>query len=214
MKITTFSVGAFQVNTYLVEDEHRRRAVLIDPGDEGERLLRAVRESRSTLDAIWLTHAHVDHVGGIAAIKRVLDVPICLHPDGEPLYRRAAEHGLMFGVHVEQPPRAERALSDGDTLRVGDLEFAVMLAPGHAPGHVVIHGNGVAFVGDCLFSGSIGRTDLPLANPAELVSSLEHIMSLKDDTTVYPGHGPSTTIGAERVSNPFLNGSVRIVGRP
>jgi len=213
VKITTLSVGAFQVNSYLVRDERRRRAVLIDPGDEGERILRAVRESGSTLDAIWLTHAHVDHVGGIAAIKRVLDVPICLHPDGEPLYGHAVEHGLMFGLHVEQPPLAECTLSDGETLRVGDLEFSVMLAPGHAPGHVVIHGNGVAFVGDCLFAGSIGRTDLPLANAAELVSSLEHIMSLNDDTIVYPGHGPSTTIGAERVSNPFLNGSVRIVER-
>ncbi|MGH7624692.1 MAG: MBL fold metallo-hydrolase [Gemmatimonadaceae bacterium] len=212
MRITTFTVGAFQENTYLVEDERRRRAVLVDPGDEGERILRAVRDSGSALDAIWLTHAHVDHVGGIAAIKRVLDVPICMHSDGEPLYRRAAEHGLMFGLHVEQPPRAECTMAGGETLRVGDLEFSVMLAPGHAPGHVVIHGNGVAFVGDCLFAGSIGRTDLPLANAADLVSSLEHIMSLDDDTTVYAGHGPSTTIGAERVSNPFLNGSVRIVG--
>ena len=212
MRITTLTVGAIQENCYLVEDERRRRAVLVDPGEEGERILRAVRDSGSTLSAIWLTHAHMDHVGGIAAIKRVLDVPVCMHPDGEPLYRRAAEHGLMFGLHIEQPPGADCTLADGETVRVGDLEFSIMLAPGHAPGHVVIHGQGVAFVGDCLFAGSVGRTDLPLANAAELVSSLEHIMSLADDTTVYPGHGPSTTIGAERASNPFLNGSVRIVG--
>lgn len=212
MKITTIPVGAFQENAYLVVDETTRRAVLIDPGAEGERLVDAVRASGAELDAIWVTHPHVDHVGGIAAVKRALDVPVYLHPDGAPMYASAARQGAFYGLQVETPPPADRPLADGDALRVGALEFHVMSAPGHAPGHVVIHGNGVAFVGDCLFAGSIGRTDLPMSDPAALARSLERICTLPDDTVVYPGHGPATTIGREREGNPFINGTARIPG--
>ncbi|HEX6534948.1 MAG TPA: MBL fold metallo-hydrolase [Gemmatimonadaceae bacterium] len=212
MNIRTLTVGAFQENTYLVVDETAHRAVLIDPGSEGERLVRAVHESGAELEAIWLTHAHVDHLGGIAAVKRALDVPIYLHPDGETLYRAAERQGAAYGLAVEAPPPADRALAEGDVVRVGSLAFAVMHTPGHEPGHVVFHGHGVAFVGDCLFSGSIGRTDLPLSNPAALERSLARIAALGDDVVVYPGHGPATTIGRERATNPFLNGMARIVG--
>lgn len=212
MKVQTLTVGAFQENTYLVIDEASNRAVLIDPGAEGERLLAAVRASGAQLEAIWVTHAHVDHVGGIAAVKRVHNVPVFLHPLDEPLYRSAVQHGLLFGVRVEEPPPADRPLGDGDTLQVGGLRFSVMHVPGHAPGHVVIHGNGVAFVGDCLFAGSIGRTDLPLGDGAQLARSLDRICALGDETIIYPGHGPATTIGRERQTNPFLTGVVRIMG--
>jgi glyoxylase-like metal-dependent hydrolase (beta-lactamase superfamily II) len=210
MKVSQLTVGPFQENTYLVVDETAGRAVLIDPGDEAPRLLAAVRDSGASLDAIWVTHGHVDHVGAIAAIKRVLDVPVLLHRADLPLYRAAAEHGLMFGATIEQPPDPTGFFEDGEVLRVGTLEFTVMLAPGHAPGHVVIHGNGVAFVGDCLFAGSIGRTDLPLANGSDLGHTLERIAALGDSTVVYSGHGPATTIARERASNPFLNGLARV----
>ena len=213
MRIETLTVGPFQENTYLVVDERARRAVLIDPGDEAARILRAVRASGAELEAIWLTHAHVDHVGAIAAIKRALDVPVFMHPLDEPLYSAAAEHGAVFGLDIETPPPAERSLAEGDVLRVGDLAFTVMHAPGHAPGHVVLHGHGVAFGGDCLFAGSIGRTDLPLSNPGDLSRSLERIAGLGDELIVHPGHGPVTTIGRERASNPFLNVTARVVGR-
>jgi glyoxylase-like metal-dependent hydrolase (beta-lactamase superfamily II) len=212
VKIQTLTVGAFQENAYLVIDEEVGRAALVDPGAEGERLVAAVRASGAQLDAIWVTHGHVDHVGGIAALKRAFDVPVYLHPLEEPLYRAAVQHGLVFGLRVEEPPLPDRALGDGDVLHLGSLTFRVMHVPGHAPGHVVLHGHGVAFVGDCLFAGSIGRTDLPLASAAHLAKSLERICTLDDETVVYPGHGPATTIGRERMSNPFLNGSVRIAG--
>ena len=212
MIIQTFTVGPFQENTYLLIDRDTRHAVFIDPGDDGKRLLNAVEESRVTLDAIWLTHAHVDHVGGIAAIKRVTDVPVYLHPLDRPLYDSAKSHGEVFGLRVEAPPPPEKTLADGDTLRVGGLSFAVMHTPGHAPGHVVIHGHGVVFAGDCLFAGSVGRTDLPFANGAELARSLDRICSLPAETIVYSGHGPATTIGEELESNPFVNGTVRISG--
>jgi glyoxylase-like metal-dependent hydrolase (beta-lactamase superfamily II) len=212
VKIQTIPVGAFQENAYLLVDDATGRAVFVDPGAEGERLLAALHASGAQLEGIWVTHAHVDHVGGIAAIKRVHDVPIALHPADTPLYERAVEHGRLFGITIEEPPPPERALAEGDVLRVGTLAFNVMHAPGHAPGHVVIHGHGVAFAGDCLFAGSIGRTDLPLSNGAQLARSLERICTLEDEVVVYPGHGPATTIGREREQNPFLNGAARILG--
>ena len=212
MRVAAFAVGPFQENAYLIIDTLDERAILVDPDQEPERLLRPVRDAGAELQAIWLTHAHVDHVGAIAEIKRRTGVPIYLHPLERPLYHNAAQHGLLFGVRIEQPPPADRELADGDRLSVGSLSFEVMHVPGHAPGHVVIHGHGVAFVGDCLFAGSIGRTDLPLANGAQLARSLERICTLPDDTVVYPGHGPATTIAAEKAANPFLTGALRIVG--
>ena len=205
-----FAVGPFQENSYLLLDEHAQRAVFIDPGDEAPRLLAALAATGASLDAIWVTHGHVDHVGGIAALRRVHPVPVLLHPADLPLYRAAAEHGVLFGATIEQPPEPDAILADGQLLSVGSLEFTVMHAPGHSPGHVVIHGNGVAFVGDCLFAGSVGRTDLPLSSGADLALSLDRIAALGDDTVVYSGHGPATTVGRERAENPFLNGMARV----
>lgn len=212
MKIQTIAVGPLQENSYLVIDEAAGSAVFVDPGDEPERLLRALDESGADLEAIWLTHSHMDHVGAIAGIVRRYAVPIFVHPAGIPVYQGAAEHARYFGLEIEQPPPAEGTLHEGDTLSVGDTRFQVIHTPGHEPGHVVIFGNGVAFVGDCLFAGSVGRTDLPMASGPELAHSLERIVALGDDVKVYPGHGPATTIGHERRHNPFLNGSARIAG--
>jgi glyoxylase-like metal-dependent hydrolase (beta-lactamase superfamily II) len=214
MKIQTIPVGPLQENTYLVVDEVRQRAVFVDPGDEPDRLLRALDATGATLEAIWLTHSHMDHVGGIAGILRRHDVPVLVHPSGKAVYDGAAEHARYFGLEIEQPPPATGSLSEGDTVSVGDTHFQVIHTPGHEPGHVVIHGNGVAFVGDCLFAGSVGRTDLPLASGPELARSLRRIAELGDDVKIYPGHGPASTIGHERRYNPFLNGSVRIAGAP
>lgn len=196
----------------MVVDESSRQAALVDPGDEAPRLLAALEAAGAELQAIWVTHAHVDHVGAIAAVKRAHDVPVYLHPLDMPLYNSASRHGLVFGVTVEDPPPPERSFSEGDVLELGSLRFSVMHAPGHAPGHVVIHGHGVAFVGDCLFAGSVGRTDLPLSDGHQLARTLEALAALPDKTVIYPGHGPKSTIGRERVENPFLNGAVRISG--
>ena len=213
LTVRTITVGPFQENCYLVVDEKSNRAVIVDPGGEGDRLIAAIEESGAELEAVWVTHAHVDHVGSIASVKERWNVPVYLHPLDRRLYEAAARQAEVYGIPFEEPPPPDREFSDGQQLKVGDAEMTVMHAPGHAPGHVVIHGNGIAFVGDCLFAGSIGRTDLPFSNPPQLAATLEKIATLPPETVVYPGHGVETTIGEEKQSNPFLNGSARIVGR-
>lgn len=210
--VSGLTVGAFQENCYLVADETAGVSVLIDPGAEADRLISVIERSGTEPTAIWLTHAHLDHVGAIAGLERRWRLPIYLHPLDEPLYSMASRQAALYGLPFEQPPAADRTLGDGDVLEVGRFHFSVMHAPGHAPGHVVIHGHGMAFVGDCLFAGSIGRTDLPLSNPRDLAESLDRIVRLPEDTVVYPGHGPPTTVGTEARSNPFLTGVARIVG--
>ncbi len=213
MNIDVFVVGAFQENTYLLSDEASREAVFIDPGDDGEALAEVVRQRGLTLTAIWLTHAHVDHIGGIAGLKRRFDVPVYLHPLDLPIYTRGADVAAVYQIPFEQAPTPERSLAEGDEVRVGSLTFSVMHVPGHAPGHVAFVGHGAAFVGDCLFAGSIGRSDLPLSEPAKLEASLERLAALPGSTRVLSGHGPETTIARERATNPFLTGIARPLSR-
>jgi hydroxyacylglutathione hydrolase len=213
VKITPIAVGPLQANCYLVADERSGEAVLVDPGDEGARIARAVRDAGVTLTAVWLTHAHFDHVGGIAALFHAgFLVPIHLHPDDAPVYERATEIGALYGLAVEQPPPPDQVLASGQELRVGRHVFTALHTPGHSPGHVVFVGDEVVLSGDLLFAGSIGRTDLPLANPTAMVASLERVAALAETMVVHPGHGSSTTIGRERATNPFLKGLARPVG--
>jgi glyoxylase-like metal-dependent hydrolase (beta-lactamase superfamily II) len=209
--VTQVTVGAFQENCYIVSDPNSEATVIVDPGSEPDRIIAAVEETGRTPEAIWITHAHVDHIGAIAPLKRRWDIPVWLHPLDEPLYRVGGRQAQLYGIPYEEPPAADSHFEDGATLKLGTLELTVMHVPGHAPGHVVLHGHGNALVGDCLFAGSIGRTDLPFSNPAQLEASLKKIAALPPETIVHPGHGDITTIGAERVSNPFLNGTARIV---
>jgi len=213
VKIDWCTVGAFQENSYLVVDPTTRRAVLVDPGAEPERLVEMVRSSGATLDAIWLTHAHVDHIGAIAPVKRVWNVPVYLHPADRPLFDRGAWQAALYGIPFEQPSDPDHDLAEGDQLTVGSLRFDVLHVPGHAPGHVAFVADGHMIGGDLLFAGSIGRTDLPLADPERMIESLERVAGLPDETVVYPGHGPTTSIGRERTTNPFLNGAARVVRR-
>jgi glyoxylase-like metal-dependent hydrolase (beta-lactamase superfamily II) len=213
VKIDWRTVGAFQENSYLLVDPDTRRGVLIDPGAEGPQLIAMVRSSGASLEAIWLTHAHVDHIGAIADIKRVWDVPVFLHPLDRPLYDRGAMQAAAYGFRIEQPPAPERELAEGDVLTIGSHRFDVLHVPGHAPGHVAFVTDGLMFGGDLLFAGSIGRTDLPLSDPERMIESLERAASLPESTVVYPGHGPATSIGQERATNPFLTGVARVVRR-
>ena len=213
MKVRSITVGAFQENSYLVIDEEQRRAVLVDPGAESERLVAMVRASGATLEAIWLTHAHVDHIGGIAGVRRVWPVPVYLHREDLPLYEIGDEQAAMYGVPFETPERPDVELADGDEVTVGGVRFEVLHMPGHSPGHVVFRHGDVVLGGDLLFAGSIGRTDLPFSDPARMEDSLARFCDLDDATVVYPGHGPRTTLGHERATNGFLTGLARILKR-
>lgn len=212
MKISSFTVGPLQENCYLVVDEVAGRAVLVDPGDEADRLADAVRATGATLEAIWLTHAHVDHVGAVGPLAKMFTVPVALHPLDAPLYAMAEQLGARYGMRIDPLPEPTIVLAEGDELQVGSLTFAVQHLPGHAPGHVALIGHGVMLSGDLLFAGSIGRTDLPLSDPRAMRSSLERLAALAPELVVYPGHGPSTTIERELTSNPFLSGLARPIG--
>lgn len=214
MRIEGRVVGPFQENSWLLIDSSTNRAVLIDPGDEGDEILGMLHDSGATLEAIWVTHGHIDHVGAIAAVVREHPVPIYLHPADLLLYGEGAIRAAkMYGIPFEPPPPPTHHLAEGDRLTLGGLGFDVWHVPGHAPGHVIIFGHGVAFGGDCLFAGSIGRTDLPLSDGAAMQRSLARIATLPPDTVVYPGHGPDTTIGEELASNPFLLGLANPIRR-
>jgi glyoxylase-like metal-dependent hydrolase (beta-lactamase superfamily II) len=205
--IRTFTGGAFTQNSFLVTCARTGAAILVDPGAATPEMLEAARAAGVRVEAIVLTHAHLDHVEGVALAKRETGVPIFLHPDDNRLYGGAQMQADWFGVKLEPLPPVDAELEHGGTVRFGECELAVRHTPGHAPGHVILVGDGVALVGDVVFMGSIGRTDLPGGDLQTLMKSIRgEILTLPDGTTLFNGHGPETTVGHERVSNPFLTG--------
>ncbi len=212
MKVIGCTVGPLQENAWLVIDEEAGEAVLVDPGDEAERLADLVAAHDARLTGIWLTHAHVDHVGAVGPLVERFGAPVALHPLDLPLYERAPSIGVMYGMRIPPLPAPEVQLAEGDVVHVGSLAFEVVHLPGHAPGHVAFVGQGVALVGDVVFAGSIGRTDLPLSDPRAMRQSLARVAGWAPETVLHPGHGPSTTVGRELASNPFLSGLARPVG--
>ncbi|MEA3247095.1 MAG: MBL fold metallo-hydrolase [Gemmatimonadota bacterium] len=213
MKIHAITVGPFEENCYLVVDEGAGEAVLVDPGDEPGRVVEMAERAGVAPSAVWLTHAHLDHIGAVEGVRRRWPgIPVFLHPADAPVYAYAETAARQYGVPFEQPGAPDRAFADHDAVRVGSVAFDVLHVPGHAPGHVALVGPGIVFGGDCLFAGSVGRTDLPLCEPAVFVDSLERLLELPDATIVYPGHGPHTSIGRERATNPFITGAIRIPG--
>jgi glyoxylase-like metal-dependent hydrolase (beta-lactamase superfamily II) len=205
--------GAFQENCWLLADRERGEAVLVDPGEEADRFLAELARDQLTLTAIWLTHAHIDHALGVGPVVEATGAPIYLHPDDRPLYDAMPQQALAWlGVRLAPLPEPTHALAHGDELVFAGSTFTVRHVPGHAPGHVAFVTEGWVLGGDVLFAGSVGRVDLPGGDGPALMRSIErHFLTLPDDTVVCPGHGPETTIGRERATNPFLTGAARIV---
>jgi glyoxylase-like metal-dependent hydrolase (beta-lactamase superfamily II) len=209
LEVVSLPNGQLSQNCYLVADRRTREAVIIDPGEEPSMFLAELDTRAWALRAIWLTHAHVDHILGVGAVKQATGVPIHLHPLDRGIYDALPQFGAWLGKELEPPPPPDVALEAGDRLGVGGLEFEVRFTPGHSPGSVSFVGNGMVFGGDVLFSGSVGRTDLPGGDFATLMSTIHsQFLSLPDSTVVHSGHGPDTTIGIERLTNPFITGSV------
>jgi len=202
--LTCLTVGALQMNAWLLTCGGE--AALIDPGDEPGRLLRAIEASGSRLRYLLATHGHFDHVAAAAVLQERFDLPLRCHRDDVFLINDLPAHQQMFGFPPSPVPRVFGDLDDLIRLPLGDGELLVAHVPGHAPGHVLFGWPGHAVVGDCIFVGSVGRTDLPGGSFASLAKSIrERIYTLPDDTVLHPGHGPDTTVGREKGTNPFVS---------
>jgi len=211
MQIVQIPNGQFVENCYLVVDEQARECAVVDPGEEAGLILHKLAATGAKPVAIWLTHAHIDHVLGVGRVAAETGVPVWLHPADRPLYDAVPQQAEWFGLRAPTLPPPDREFAHGDTVRVGELAFQVRHTPGHSPGSVSLVGPGVVLGGDVLFAGSIGRTDLPGGDFDTLIASIEReLLSLPEATIVYTGHGPETTVGHERRSNPFLTGAARL----
>jgi hydroxyacylglutathione hydrolase len=203
--------GPFQENGYVIGCEDTREAVIVDPGDSIADLLEYAAREDLSIRHILLTHAHIDHITGVAAARRATGAPVHLHREDTFLYDDAEAMGAMFGMRIEAPPPVDEFYIPGAAIRFGDLEVRSHHTPGHSPGGVCLEVGAVGktgqdlFVGDTLFAGSIGRTDLPGGDYATLIASIRDVLfPFGDEARVYSGHGPGTTIGRERRTNPFL----------
>lgn len=204
--VLSWVVGPIQTSIYVVGCRQTNQAVIIDAGGNANGLLEAIDSRDWELSEVWLTHAHVDHVAGLNDVKDAQDVPILLHEADKPIYEAAVQQGMMFGFDIEPLPTVDQYVEEGEVVNVGNLSAQVMWLPGHSPGSVAFYfeEQGLFFGGDVVFAGSIGRIDLPGADPDAMKESLQRVKQLPDDTVIFPGHGPKTTVGQEKRANPFL----------
>jgi hydroxyacylglutathione hydrolase len=207
MILKTLVVGPFASNCYIVGSDSTKRGLIIDPGAEAKLILKTVNDLSLKIGLILVTHAHIDHIGALAAVKESTGAEFVIHESeakaGLGMFSRMLSS--VTGGSFSQPPKPDRLLKDGDTIDIDDLRFTVLHTPGHSPGGISLYGHGILFSGDTLFNHGIGRTDFPGCSYEQIMDSIQNkLMKLPDDTLVYPGHGPATTIGEERRGNPFF----------
>jgi glyoxylase-like metal-dependent hydrolase (beta-lactamase superfamily II) len=210
VEIHTLVVGQLQTNCYILKSG--TEATIVDPGDEPERILKFIKDINATPTRIVATHTHFDHVLAVDGVRKATKAPFLIHSDDLPMLQSMQSRVRQFmGFEVPPPPKVDGYLKDGDSLKLGGETIRVLHTPGHSPGSISLSGNGYVLTGDALFNQSIGRTDLPGGDLKTLVRSIkEQLFKLGDDTTVYPGHGPETTIGDEKLVNPFVGKAARL----
>jgi len=211
MILEMLTVGPFQENCYVIGDEESGVGAIVDPGDEAVRIALAVEQTNLEIGQILVTHAHIDHVGAVGALADEYACPVLMHAEAEPMLKQLPTQAMMMGIRFGKVPIVDRYIRDEEVLEVGGLRLESLYTPGHAPGHLAFYAEseGLVLSGDALFAGSVGRTDLFGGSMEVLVRSIsERLLTLPDDTRVYPGHGPQTTIGDERSYNPFLQGGL------
>ncbi len=207
MKIDKLTVGPIMANCFIVGCQETAKAAVIDPGAEVERILAVIEKSNYTVDVILNTHGHFDHVSGNNELQKFTGAPILIHALDEPMLTQLSASAARWGLDATDSPPPERTIADGDVIQVGTLEFKVIHTPGHTPGGVSFLCGQDLFVGDTLFSGSVGRTDFPGGDYDTLMDSIRRkLYPLGDEVRVYTGHGPETTLGHERRTNPFARG--------
>ena len=211
MILEMLTVSPFQENCYIIGDQESGVGAIIDPGDEAARIAMAVEGTGLDIGSIIVTHAHIDHVGAVAALTDEYACPVLMHAEAEEMLEALPTQAMMMGMRFGKVPRVDHYLEDEDVVEVGELRLRSLYTPGHAPGHLAFYlqDEGLVLSGDALFAGSVGRVDLPGGSMEVLMQSIEErLLTLPDDTVVYPGHGPQTTIRNERTSNPFLQGGM------
>jgi glyoxylase-like metal-dependent hydrolase (beta-lactamase superfamily II) len=211
MKLEMLTVSPFQENCYIIGDEESGVGAVVDPGDEAARIALAVEQTDLDVASIIITHAHIDHVGAVAALVDEYACPVLMHAEAEPMLAQLPTQAMMMGLKFGKVPAVDHYIGDEEVLEVGDLKLRALYTPGHAPGHLAfyIEDEGLVLSGDALFAGSVGRADLPGGSMEVLMRSIEErLLTLPDETRVFPGHGPQTEIGNERTSNPFLQGGL------
>ncbi|MBU0972980.1 MAG: MBL fold metallo-hydrolase [Proteobacteria bacterium] len=205
MIIKKLEVGPIMANCFILGCERTKESIVIDPGDDAEDILMVLAKSALKVKYLINTHGHFDHVGANKRMKEVTSATLAIHPDDEPMLIELSRSAAMFGLSAENSPPADLLLNHGDQVSVGDITLEVIHTPGHSRGGICLYTKGHLFAGDTLFAGSIGRTDLPGGDFDTLIKSIKsRLFGLPDDTIVYTGHGPETSIGNEKRKNPFL----------